>query len=353
MHLLRASLLTLSALIAAACGPADLADDALDFQDEEEEVASSEDDLSFFRRKTFTNPVFPSSCPDPGVLKDGSSFYMVCTGGSFRIRKSKDLVEWSDTGKSILSNGKAPWASDGKRNWAPEIHRVGRENYVAYYTASDARGKLAIGLAYAKNPEGPYTDLGRPLVQHDIGAIDATYFADDDGKKYLYWKVDGNQNPGGRTPILGRELSSDGRSFKPGSVAREVFNNDSRTWEKGLVEAPWIVKRDGRYYMFYAADVYDARYKSGVARASSPLGTFTRKGPAILTNNDTWVGPGHGSVISHRGKDWFVHHARPTDGRGNAIKEKGRYVVLSRVEWKDGWPFIAGGTTPVGPQRAP
>ena len=230
---------------------------------------------------------------------------------------------------------------------------MARDNYVAYYTASDARGKLAIGLAHATSPEGPYTDLGEPLIQHDIGVIDANYFADDDGKKFLYWKVDGNQRRGGRTPILVRELSSDGRSFKPGSTAREVFNNDASSWEGPLVEGTWVIKRDGFYYMFYSADVYDARYKTGVARASSPLGPFVRKGPAILTNNATWVGPGHGSVVSKGGVDWFVHHARPTDGAGNAITEKGRYVVLSRLQWEDGWPSIEGGTTPVGPQKAP
>jgi beta-xylosidase len=303
---------------------------------------------------SYTNPVLAADCPDPGVLKgEEGAFYMVCTGGSFRIRKSSDLVTWTDSGTSIFPAGKPPWAMDGKRDWAPEIHQLGPDNFVATYTASDGSGKLAVGAAYATTPEGPFTDVGQPLVQDAIGVIDSTIFADDDGRKYLFWKVDGNQRQGGRTPIMGRELSADGHSFKPDSVAKEVFNNLASSWEGPLVEAPFIVKREGFYYMFYSGNVYDDRYKTGVARATSPLETFTRKGDPILKNNAKWVGPGHGTVVAHEGTDWFVHHAWPTDAAGNIARERGRQVVLARIGWKDGWPSIEGDSTPIGPQAAP
>ena len=82
---------------------------------------------------TFANPVIASDCPDPGVLDDREHdrFVMVCTGGRFRIRTSPDLVTWTDTDRFIFPDGKPPWAIDGKRDWAPEIHRVAPGRWVA------------------------------------------------------------------------------------------------------------------------------------------------------------------------------------------------------------------------------
>jgi beta-xylosidase len=315
----------------------------------------SEQTASALPTSTFTNPVIARDCPDPGVLRiDGEDgFVMACTGGRFGIRSSPDLVTWSDTTKSIFPDGKPPWAKDGKRDWAPEIHALGPNAYVASYTASDANGRLAIGAAHAADPVGPWTDRGQPLVQHAIGVIDATFFADDDGKKYLYWKVDGNQQRGVATPILVRELTADGMGFAAGSSAVEVLTNDPSSWEGPIVEAPYVVKRDGTYFMFYAGNVYDERYRTGVARSTSPTARFTKKGTPILGNNGKWLGPGHGTVVRTGGTDWFVHHAWVADAQGHRDGTKGRQVLLDAIVWKDGWPSFAGGSSAIGPQPSP
>jgi beta-xylosidase len=301
----------------------------------------------------YTNAVLAKDCPDPGVLASGGMFYMTCTGGKFEIRSSKDLVTWTDTGSSILPSGKAPWAADGNRNWAPEIHEVSPGAFVAYFTASDAQGHLAIGAASATSPTGPFTDRGGPLVQNATGVIDATFFADDDGKKYLYWKLDGNSK-GQPTPIFAEELTADGLSFAAGASAHQVLVNDAATWEGGVVEAPWVIKRSGTYFLFYSGNVYDQRYRTGVARASSPTATFTKKGTPILDNNNDWVGPGHGSVVTVGTSQWFVHHAWPTDGAGNRDANKGREVLLDAIVWgADGWPSFATNSSAVGKQLGP
>ena len=51
---------------------------------------------------------------------------------------------------------------------------------------------MSIGAASAPTIEGPYTDIGAPLVVSANGVIDASYFRDDDGKHYLTVKIDGN-----------------------------------------------------------------------------------------------------------------------------------------------------------------
>jgi hypothetical protein len=301
-------------------------------------------------RPTFANPVVPFDCPDPGLMTvpgDHLRWVMVCTGGKMPVRVSDDLVTWKASGQFLLPSGKAAWSANGGRNWAPEIHKVGSE-WVAYYTAVNGSDVLSIGCAYAQNAEGPYTDCGAPLVQHAQGVIDATFFEDTDGKRYLYYKIDGN-SVGQATPIYVRELAANGRSFAPGSTQTQVLTNDASTWEGGVVEAPWVIKHGAFYYMFYSGNVYDHRYRTGVARATSPKGPFTKKGPPILGNNSKWVGPGHGTVLTVHGKEYFFHHAWPALANGTHDAPKGRFGLIAPVDWANGWPVLGDGTSVTTP----
>ena len=303
-------------------------------------------------RPPFTNPVIPFDCPDPGVLGVDGTFYAACTGGRFPIRTSRDLVRWKDVpGAAILPGGKPAWAANGGRNWAPELHRAGN-SFLAYYTSVNGANVLSIGVASAPAPTGPWTDKGSPLVTSSQGVIDATFFEDDDGSRWLFYKIDGNAQ-GQATPMYVRRLAADGLSFAPGSTQTQVLTNNPATWEGGVVEAPWVVKRDGRYYMFYSGNVYDHRYRTGVARATSIKGPWEKKGPPILTNNNAWVGPGHGSVVRVGDTDWFTYHAWQNAGNGTAVSAKGRMVLVDRITWKDGWPSIAGGSPSTSAQPAP
>jgi len=307
-------------------------------------------------RPLFANPAVPFDCPDPGLIATTSGdhplYGMVCTGGAMPVRVSDDLVTWRDSPGRILPGGKAAWSANGGRNWAPEIHKVGAK-YVAYYTAVNAADRLSIGCAHADALQGPYTDCGAPMVEHPLGVIDATYFEDTDGKKYLYYKIDGN-SVGQRTPIYVRELAPSGLRFAPGSTQVEVLNNDASTWEGGVVEAPWIVKHGTEYFMFYSGNVYDDRYRTGVARAKSPKGPFTKKGAPILGNNAKWVGPGHGTVLHVNGKDLFFHHAWPALPNGGHDQTKGRMGLLAPITWEaNGWPSLGNGTSFVDPLPYP
>jgi GH43 family beta-xylosidase len=299
----------------------------------------------------YTNPVIPFDCPDPGVVEtpdtEPPGFAAVCTGGRLRVRTSRSLVTWSDTESFILPGGKPAWAANGDRNWAPEIHRVG-EGYVAYFTSVNGANVLSIGAANAPSPTGPFTDRGAPLVEHPDGVIDASFFEDADGSRWLAYKIDGNAHAR-PTPIFIRELAPDGLSFAAGSSPTQILVNDPGTWEGGVVEAPWIVERSGVYYLFYSGNVYDHRYRTGVARAGSLLGPYEKRGAPILQNNERWVGPGHGSVVTVGGLDYFVYHAWQNAGDGTQLPSGGRRVLVDRILWDEGWPSIHDGT----PSRSP
>jgi len=217
----------------------------------------------------FANPVVGSDCPDPGVLKDGSTYYMVCTPGpGYPIRSSKDLVHWKYHGPVFTSATKPSWASS--HFWAPEMHKVGSK-YVVYFSAKRSINNVfAIGAAWSKSPTGPFKDIGKPLVvEPSPGAIDAHYFRASSGAHYVLWKVDGNA-VGKATPIKIRPLSSDGLSVT--GTAKTILSN-TLAWEGALVEGPWMIQQGGYTYLFYSANGYaSTSYGVGVARASSPLG---------------------------------------------------------------------------------
>ena len=140
----------------------------------------------------YANPVLAQDCPDPGVLGVGTPpvYYAICTGGRFRIRRSHDLVLWEDTDAFVFPSGKPPYAANGNRNWAPEMHEVNGK-FLVYYTSVNAANVLSVGVASAASPTGPFTDRGSPLVEHPQGVIDATYVRAG-AKHYLVYKIDGN-----------------------------------------------------------------------------------------------------------------------------------------------------------------
>jgi hypothetical protein len=86
--------------------------------------------------------------------------------------------------------------------------RVGDE-YWTVFTARRADNALAIGLARAKHPAGPWIDNGAPLItgkpvdttglgygaeqpKLSGGVIDSHLFIDADGERFLFWKDDTN-----------------------------------------------------------------------------------------------------------------------------------------------------------------
>ena len=287
----------------------------------------------------YANPVVPTDCADPGVVRDGDRYVMSCTSGgaanAFPIYTSTDLVTWTRAGDILPAAARPAWARGDF--WAPEIHRIG-SSWVAYFSARTSDGKLALGAASAPAATGPYTALPQPLLVDDrVGLIDATALVVG-GAPYLVWKEDGNAQ-GQPTPIKARALRADGLALV--GTTTTLITND-RAWEGNLVEAPFIVAHAGAFYLWYSGNAYyDGRYAVGVARASSPLGPYMKAPEPIVVTRDAWVGPGHCSVVDGPGGDsYMVDHAWQrgmVNGPGD-----GRLVLVDQIVWRDGWPTLPG-----------
>jgi hypothetical protein len=148
---------------------------------------------------------------DPAVLKTDQGYYLLATSNdapdAFPILHSNDLIHWEHRSFVFPEDDQPEWTAKGRNVadfWAPEMAKVGDEYWVAY-TARQKSNALAIGLARAPSPEGPFSDNGAPLitgapinttgVPHGAlsgGVIDSHIFIDADGARYLFWKDDRN-----------------------------------------------------------------------------------------------------------------------------------------------------------------
>lgn len=295
------------------------------------------------------NPVVPGDYPDPSVSRDARGYWSVATTSEwaplFPVLRSDDLKTW----KAVSAVFQDPPAWTDGQYWAPEI-RVEPGRTWVYYAARKRGGPICVTVATAAKPEGPYKDHG-PMICQDAGSIDGFPVKDADGKRYLFWKEDGNSR-GLPTPIWVQELSKDG--VKLVGEKKEVLRNDA-AWEGALIEGPALLKRGDWWYMFYAGSACCTRtcdYAVGVARAKSLLGPW-EKNPAnpIVRSNADWICPGHGTAIEGPdGRLQFFYHA--ISARDSIYP--GRQGVIDPVEiGPDGWPVINGGLGAAAPSGRP
>jgi xylan 1,4-beta-xylosidase len=298
---------------------------------------------------SYSNPVLAGDYPDPSVIRVGRDYWATATTSQwapiFPLLHSTDLVNWESRGAVFQT---PPLWSAGSY-WAPEISADGGRFFV-YYTARKKEGPLCVAVADAARPEGPYTDRGA-LVCQEAGSIDAVAVRDENGRRYLVWKEDGNSR---KLPTLlwAQPLSDDGVRLV--GEKTEILRNEA-PWEAHLVEGPYILRRGDWFYLFYSADACCGRrcnYKLGVARSRRLLGPWERfPGNPILAGNEQWKCPGHGTIVQDQaGRTYLLYHAY----EASTFEFVGRQGLLDEVTWNaDGWPAINSGKGPSGSALSP
>lgn len=310
--------------------------------------------------RTYQNPLPIKNIGDPFVLRapDGTYYcYATSAADGFKAWRSDDLVRWEDIGY-VYRRREDSWGESDF--WAPEVV-LHNGTYFMHYSARWGKNQsLRIGVAAAESPAGPFVDLAnRPMFDFGYAAIDGHVLLDEDGRKYFYYSRDCSENVlGGRheSHLYVAELDDDLVSFKsdPQLIARpeqawELRSGPEWLWNEG----PFVLKRNGTYYLMYSANFYAGRdYSVGYAVAENPTGPFVKAAhnPILASPNAEISGPGHNSVTtSPDGSELFIvyHiHTDPQQPSGD------RQVCIDRMGFRqDGTLYVQGPTST--PQAAP
>jgi arabinan endo-1,5-alpha-L-arabinosidase len=284
---------------------------------------------------------------DPStIVREGDTFWCFFTGRGVPSLHSKDLVTW-ERGPRVFDKATEWIATEVPKNdgvyWAPDLMKVGDQWLLYYSVSSFGAMHSAIGLATnpTLNPKEPafsWTDHG-PVVQSrdggDFNAIDPAVFLDDDGKLWLSF---GSQWSGLKLVELDPRT---GKRLKPDEPMVSLAAGSP-------IEAVWLYKRKGLYYLFINRGTCCSGDKSTyhimVGRSATIHGSYLAKDGARLLDGggtmvlDTKSGPltgaGHAGIVEKDGKSWFSCHFEADDRMGGKAT-----LGVMPVQWSDeGWP---------------
>lgn len=292
---------------------------------------------------------------DPVMARQGDTYYVFCTGDNIPFKKSTDMHYWWYPDHHVFPSGPPDWTweevpdFDGNI-WAPDISYFNGKYHLYYSISSFGSNHSCIGLATntTLDPDDPnyeWVDSGGPVVRsysyNSYNAIDPALFIDDSGPETTYWLSFGSFWSGIKMrridPDTGYPLSSDPTLY---SIANRYY---------GAIEAPFIVYRNGYYYLFVSFDYccrgVDSTYNVRFGRATSVTGTYyDRDGVSMMSAggtqltwpDDDWKGPGHNAVfLDNDGRYWLVHHAYPVPYGWPS------YMRIHELFWTpDGWPSL-------------
>ena len=333
----------------------------------------------------FVNPVskdFADTFADPSVIR-GKDGWWYSYGTSDPLRqgervahripqaKSKNLVDWTYVGDAFTAANMPAWAAPNASIWAPDIRYVDGQ-YRMYYVVTETQppggttepNDNAVGMATAPTPVGPWKDSGAPVVGPRRGGqvgdgnfkwtFDPSAITDTDGSQWLFY---GSYYGG----VFVVPLSDDGTKTVGDPTMVAVDNK---------FEGSYVVRRGGYWYFFgstanccagpttgYSVQVGRSRDLRGpyVDREGVPLLQSRAGGsPTLMQNGNRWIGAGHNAVVTDlAGQDWIAYHAlgrddpwldEPPPENQGAITE--RPMLLDRLDWVDGWPYVRADAGP-------
>lgn len=311
---------------------------------------------------------------DPSIAKDGGTYYVFATGkapggGKLPVRCSEDLVHWRMCGHVFEEIPK--WIqqrSPGtKELWAPDISHEHGEFRLYYAYSLFGVNTSGIGLATnktldPKSADYKWVDKGLVLESKesdDFNAIDPSYV---EGAKHHAWLAFGSFWSGIKMRALNAETGmvsdKDTKTYslasrvKPEQPAAQKFDPEHPKlppdWQ--AIEAPFIVRHGGYYYLFVSFDLCcrgtRSTYRTMVGRSRAVTGPYADKdgtpmpkggGSLLLGPNRRWLGPGGESVLQQQdGSDVIVFHAYDAQTGRPALQ-------ISTIVWHHGWPEAALG----------
>lgn len=298
------------------------------------------------------NPIIQTNyTTDPAPMVSGDRLYIYTghdeAGADFfwmqewRVYSTADMVNWTDHG-SPLAIESFTWGDD--RAWAPQC--IERNGKFYFYVPLHCKhsGTMAIGVAVGNSPTGPFKDpLGKPLADGSWDYIDPTVLIDDDGQAYLSWGnpriyyVKLNEDMisfDGEVQKL--EMTEEGFGAPDFAKIQELMKNKAKDWKPifkdNYTEGPWHFKRNGKYYMMYAAGGIPEHISYSMS--DQPMGPWKYVGQ-IMPEGGTNSFTNHAGVIDFKGHSYFFYHTGHLPGGGGF----GRSVAVEEFTFNPNGTF--------------
>lgn len=279
---------------------------------------------------------------DPDVVRFGGRYllyYSIRMPGriGIGIAESDDLTQWHRVGEL------EPAADYERKGVAAPAAVVHNGKVHLFYQTYGNKAKDALchavsedGIQFERNATNP---IFAPKGDWTVGrAIDAEVYIDGD-TAFLYGAT--------RDPEMKRQML-----FAATAPIEAGFNRDSWTqrcdapllkpelpWETNCIEAPTVLKRNGRFFMFYAGGYNNDPQQIGVAVSEDGLAWDRLSDEPLLPNGPegAWnhSESGHPGVFEDDNGDAWLFF------QGNNDKGKTWYLSKMRIAWdKEDLPYL-------------
>lgn len=296
---------------------------------------------------------------DPVMIKENGIYYLFSTGPGISVMSSRDLTSWKKE-KPVFATPPR-WAIDAVNGynghtWAPDISYHNGSYYLYYSVSTFGKNNSCIGLAVNKtlDPNSPnfkWEDQGMIIQsktnRDDFNAIDPNLVLDDKGQPWLSW---GSFWGGIKMVGLKADFRTKNSQIQTIATRRGNISGKDSVFFAGAIEAPFVFKRNGFYYLFVSWDYccrgVNSNYKVVVGRSENVNGPYldkdgvnlARNGGTVLAKGDafSWAGVGHNGIFTDDDQnDYLLMH-------GYDISDNGRSkLIIRRITWSaDHWPAI-------------
>lgn len=300
---------------------------------------------------------------DPAMGKDGGFYYLFSTdvrvGGPARpgiqVRRSRDLIRWEWFGYAFegIPKPALEWIPRARGIWAPDVVKIDEQFYLYYCVSIFGTNRSYIGVARSKSLSGPWEDLGEVIKTtwgDEANAIDPNVALDRDGQP---WLVYGSYFGG---IYITRLDPKTGKAIDP---SKKILLARRAASVQGAVEGAFVVYNPDfdMFYLFVSYDSLFRDYNVRVARSKELTGPYLDYNGHAMTDTsaepwtvgtkilggysfiggETWLAPGHCSILRDPEKGWFmVHHVR--EWRNPSWM----YLHVRKMVWtKEGWPVVS------------
>ena len=305
---------------------------------------------------------------DPVMAKDGDTYYIYATGMGIQQLTSRDRKTWTVSRQPVMTVIPS-WTTDsvpgfGNHVWAPDVIQWHGRWWMAYSCSTFGKNGSAIGLLSSRSlHSNMWKDEGCIVTSREKrdnwNAIDPNFVIDDNDQPWLVWgsfwdgiqlaRLDSTMHIAkSLTSNLKPQIKTIARRYDPNFKPTEP-NPTSKYAGTNAIEAPFIMKHSGYYYLFVSWDYCcrgaKSNYRVAVGRSKTVEGPYLDRtgkdmanggGTLFLEGDKTeWEAAGHCAAYRFDGEDIFICH-------GYSVTRGGAAMLIQRpISWTaDGWPEL-------------